>query len=205
MFEGADAGDGLDAADACGYRSLAYNFQDADVANAVNVRAATELLRIKAPWRPFIRNRHDSDVAFRILIPKKGERAGSKSVIEGSDAGFDFGVVADFVVDLLLDVFQLLRVDMGKVRKVEAEAFGRIQGAGLLDVGAENVAQRGVNEMRAGMVADDAVAASGICFHGDTVADTQRFLGNDFVGDESRDGIVSAGDFGDELSAGIVV
>ena len=60
---------------------------------------------------------------------------------------------ADFFVYLLLDFGELAGIDGGEVRKVEAQMIGRDERAGLLHVRAEDVAQRGVHQVRRRVVA----------------------------------------------------
>ena len=55
------------------------------------------------------------------------------------------------------------------MRKVKAQPLRRVQRAGLLYVRPENVAQRSVDEMRAGVIADDARAAIGVGYDGQAV------------------------------------
>ena len=85
MFERADTGDGLDAADACGDGLLADDFQHADVADAMDVRAAAKFLGIEAARGAFVGNGDDADVALGIFVAEKGERAGSERVVDGRD------------------------------------------------------------------------------------------------------------------------
>ena len=82
---------------------------------------------------------------------------------------------------------------------------GRDERAGLLHVRAENIAQRGVHQVRGGVVAHVARAALGIGDGGDAVAHVQVFFGDDAVRDESGDRIVRAVNFGDFERFGIVV
>src|SRR6185437_4531779 len=82
---------------------------------------------------------------------------------------------------------------------------GRDERAGLLHVRPENIAQRGVHQVRGGVVAHVARAAFGIGDRGDAISNVQIFFGDDAVGDESGDGIVGAFYFGDFESFGIVV
>ena len=88
----------------------------------------------------------------------------------------DFRVDQDLAVD---DVFNLLKFLVGylrKVRKVEAQAPWLNRGAGLLDVGAEDGAQRGVQQVGAGVVALDGVAAFTVNNCADVIADGERLL-----------------------------
>ena len=99
----------------------------------------------------------------------------------------------------------LARVHGGEVRKIEAQMIGRDERAGLLHVRAENIAQRGVHQVRGRVVAHVARAALGIGDGGDAVADVQIFFRDDAVRDQSGDRIVRAAHFGDFERFGIVV
>ena len=112
------------------------------------------------------------------------------------DVGLDFGVEANLFVHLLLDVGQFGGIDGGEMRKIEAQPVRRDQRAGLLDVRAQDVAQRGVHQVRRRVIALVALAARGVGFAGDAIAHAQRFLRQHAVRDQARDGIVRAAHFG---------
>ena len=56
-------------------------------------------------------------------------------------------------------------LDAGRVREVEAQVVGRHQRAGLGDVGAQHLAQRRVEQMRAGVVQPQALAPARVHRH----------------------------------------
>ncbi len=90
----------------------------------------------------------------------------------------------------------------GEVREVEAQVAGIDQRARLLHVRAQHIAQRGVQQVRAGMVAHGR-AAHFVVDHGiDLVADMDRLLGDDAMRAHALHGIGHALDFGDD---GVVV
>src|SRR5262249_2711115 len=82
MFQGAGAGDGFDAAYAGGDGTFANDFQDADIADAMDVGAAAEFLGVEAAWGAFVWNRDDPDVGVGIFVAEKGESPGSQCVVE---------------------------------------------------------------------------------------------------------------------------
>ena len=102
----------------------------------------------------------------------------------------------DFFVHLLLDVGDLAGIDGGEVREIEAQMIGRDERAGLLHVRAENIAQRGVHQVRRSVIAHVARAALGIGDRGDAVAHVQIFFGDDAVRDQPCDRIIRAANFG---------
>ena len=124
VLERAGAGDGFDAADAGGDGLFADNFQYADVADAVNVRAAAKFLAVKAARRVGIGNGHHAHVVLGIFVAEKSERAGGQRIFQRGDVGFHGGVDADFVVHLLLDVAEFLRVDGAKCEKSKRRRSG---------------------------------------------------------------------------------
>ena len=70
---------------------------------------------------------------------------------------------------------------------------------------AQNVSQSRVDQVRAGVVADDARAALGVGDNGEAIAHAQRFLGYHFVRDQPRDGVERAFHFGEFQGFGVVV
>src|ERR1700688_4531671 len=171
MLERTSAGHGFDAANPSGYRLFTDDFQNADIADAVNVRAAAEFLAVKTAGSARVGNGDHTNIVFGIFVAEKSEGAGGQGFFQGSDIGFERGVYANFVVDLLLDVAQLLGIDGSEMSEIKTEALGRIEGAGLLDVRAESIAQRRVDEMRSAVIAHDIGAALGVSYHSDAVAD----------------------------------
>ena len=161
------------------------DFEHADFAGADDVRAAAKFLAVEAARRGGVGNGDDADVGLRIFVAEEGERAGGERVVDIHDVRADFEVFADFFVHLLLDVGEFAGIDGGEVREIEAQMIGRDERAGLLHVRAENVAQRGVHQVRGGVVAHVARAALGIGDGGDAVADVQIFFGDDAVRDQS--------------------
>ena len=137
----------------------ADDFEHADFAGAPHVRAAAKLLAVEAARRRGVGNRDDADVGLRILVAKERQRAGSERVVNVHDVRAHFEVFQDFFVHLLLDFGELARIHGGEMRKVEAQVIGRDERAGLLHVRAENVAQRGVHQVRRGVIAHVARAA----------------------------------------------
>src|SRR5438105_8250815 len=143
MFERADSGDGLDAADSGGDGFFADNFQNADVADFVDVRAAAKFLGVEAARGAFVGNGNDADVGVGIFVAEEGERAGSKRAVDISDVRFDLRVVANFVVHLLLDVAKLFGVDVREMGKVETQTVWRVQRDSRFDMRADEFALRG--------------------------------------------------------------
>src|ERR1700693_3560244 len=205
MLKRTGAGYGLDAADSGGDRLFTNDFQYADIADAVNVRAATKFLAVKAAGSVRIGNSYDANVVLGIFIAEKSEGAGSQGVFQGSDVGFDGGVEANFFVYLLLDVAQFLGVDGSEMSEIKTQAFGRIEGAGLLDVRAESITQRGVDEVRSAVIAHDVGATLRVGSHSDAVAHVKRFLRGGAVSHQSGHGIKCAAHVGEALRAGGVV
>src|ERR1700681_728969 len=119
MLERTGTGYGFDAADSGSDRLFTDNFQDADIANAVNMRAAAKFLAVKTTRSVGIGNGYHAHVVLGIFVAKKSEGAGGQGVFKGSYVGFNSGVHADFFVDLLLDVAKFLRIDSGEVSEIK--------------------------------------------------------------------------------------
>src|SRR5262249_41288834 len=140
MFERTDARDGFDAADSRSDGIFADNFEYSDVADVAHVASAAEFFGVEAARGALVGNGDDTDVRFGIFVAEESERAGRERVVDRCDVGCDLRIAADLVVDLLLDVAEFFRVNRSEVRKVETQAVGRVERAGLLDVSAKNVA-----------------------------------------------------------------
>ena len=112
------------------------------------------------------------------------------------------GVGEDLAVDDVFDLLHLGLGDAGEVGEVEAEAVLVDEGAGLLDVLAQDLAEGGVQEMGAGVVALGGGAVLVVDGGVDLVADCDRLEGEDLVGEDALHGLGRAPDFGDR---GVVV
>ncbi len=144
------AGDGFDAARACGDGHFSRDLDEADLARGRHVRAAAEFLGVAA----------DVDQAdeLAVLVAEEGERVvGLPGIFDlGRD---DAGVVDDLLVDQLLDLAELRLGELFEVREIEAQAVRRLVRAELADVRAEDLAQRPVDQVRGGMVAGNRAPA----------------------------------------------
>src|ERR1700720_3070770 len=89
--------------------------------------------------------------------------------------------------------------------EIKTQALGRIEGASLLDVRAESVAQRGVDEVRAAVIAHNVGATLGVGYHRDAVAYVEGFLGGDAMSHQASHGIKGAAYVGEMLRARLVV
>src|ERR1700737_2667789 len=103
MLERPVSSNGFDASDASGDGFLVDDFQDADVADTGDVRAAGKPLAVKPARCSGTGGGAHTDVALGIFVTEKGQRAGSERVLDGGDVGGDRGIEANFFVDLLLD------------------------------------------------------------------------------------------------------
>src|SRR5262249_47032122 len=150
---------------------LAGDLEDANVPGTVNVGAAAKLLGVEATRGLRVGDGDDADVVLRVFVAEEGQGSGIEGVLERGHIRLEFGVEANLLVDLLLDVAELFGVHGGEMGKVEAQAFGPVERAGLLDMRAKDVAQGGVDEVRARVIALDVFAAGGIGDDGDAVTD----------------------------------
>ena len=102
------------------------------------------------------------------------------------------------LVGEVFDVLQLFVGERGEVREVEAQVAGIDQRARLLHVRAQHLAQRRMQQVRAGVVAHGG-AANVVVDHGiDFVADANRLLGDNSVRAHALHGIADAFDVGDQ-------
>jgi hypothetical protein len=93
-----------------------------------------------------------------VLLAEEGEGA-LGLLVEVHLVGLDLRVLEDLLVDQLLDLAELRVRDRLEVREVEAQAVRGIEGAGLADVGAEDLAQGPVEEVGRRVVALDGAPA----------------------------------------------
>ena len=181
--QSAEAGDGLQAADAGGDRPFTDSFDQADLAGGGRVRAAAEF-RGEAVG--------ELDHADLVTVLLSEERHGVVLVDGHVDGhvfeGFHTGVGQHLAVDDGLDLLEFLIGHLGKVRKVETQPRGLDQRSGLLHVRAQHLAERGVEQVRSGVVAADGIAALAIDDGVDTVAEGQRLLEQSLVGADALDG-----------------
>src|ERR1700730_12788766 len=205
MLERTDAGHGFYAADPGSDRLFTNYFQNANIADAMHVRTAAKFLAVKAAGGMGIGNGYHANVVLGIFVAEKSEGAGGQGLFQGSDVGFDGGVEANFLVYLLLDVAQFLWVDGSEMREIKTQALWRIEGAGLLDVRAESIAQRRIDEVRSAVIAHDVRAALGVGDHGDAVTHAKRFLGGNAMSDQAGHGIKCTTNVSEALGAGVVV
>ncbi len=98
----------------------------------------------------------------------------------------------------VLDLLQLFVGDRGEVREVEAQIVGRDQRAGLLDVGSEHLAQRGVEQVGRRVMAARGRAQLGVDDGDELFADGDGLAGDDLVRANALHRRVYAFDFGDD-------
>ena len=102
-----------------------------------------------------------------VLLAEERHGAAGDGLVVFHDAGLALGVGADLGVDQALDLGELLRLDGLVVGEVEAQPVRRDERALLRDVGAEHAAQRGVQEVRGGVVEHGGGARGGVDLGGD--------------------------------------
>ena len=121
------------------------DLEEADIAGAADVGAAAEFLAE-------IGN-HDHANIGSVFLAEERHRAGGDGLIERHDVGGHFGVAKNLFVDEALDFGDFGGIDRGVVAEIETQARGFDYAAGLFDVRSEDLAERGVEEVRRGVVA----------------------------------------------------
>src|SRR3984885_6005989 len=111
MLECTGAGHGFNAANSSGDGLFTDDFQDADIADTMDVRATAKFLAVKAARGVGIGDSDHAHIVLGIFVAEKCEGSGGQSFFERSDVSFDGGIEANFFVDLLLYVAEFLRVD----------------------------------------------------------------------------------------------
>ena len=122
----------------------------ADVAGGADVRAAAELHAEAG-------NRDDAD-AVAVLLAEERHRAVRDRLLGRLDLGRHRRVADDLLVDDALDAQELVARDGGDVHEVEAQPVGRDERARLLDVRAEHLPQRRMEQVRRRVIAARRVA-----------------------------------------------
>jgi hypothetical protein len=97
-------------------------------------------------------NIHDTHL-IAVFFTEQRHGAGPDGLIERHDFRFDGRVAQDLLADQSLDLLDLGFVEGGVVGEVEAQARRLDDAAGLLDVRAEHLAQRGVEQVGGGVIA----------------------------------------------------
>ena len=120
------------------------------------MRATAELAREGLVLGPD--GHHAHDVA--VLLAKQRDGAGGLRLVDAHDAGDDGLRREDLGVDLALDSGELVGRHGLEVREVEAQPVGSNKGARLVHVLAQDLLQRGVQEVRRGVVAADELTAA---------------------------------------------
>ena len=154
---------GLDAPHAGSDAALGDDLEQADVAGPADVRAAAELRREIAELQ------HAHLIA--VLVAEKRERAGRDRFVVGQHANVGVVVQAHLLVDERLDLGELLGAHGLVVREIEAQAIRRDERALLLNVRAEHLAQRRMQQMRGGVIQHDRGAALRVDLRLHAVAD----------------------------------
>ena len=131
-------------------------------AGGVEVRPAAQLGR-EVPDAD-----HPDAVAVLLAEERHGAALERVLQIHLGRAHDDIGL--HLLVDELFHLLDLAVLQAGAVREIEAQMVGRHERAGLPDVGAEHPAQRRVQEVRAGVVLAQPLAAARLDAHRDLVA-----------------------------------
>ena len=147
-------GDRLDAADARRNRAFVDDLADSDVAGAGHVRASAQLLAEAVD--------RDHAHALAVFFAEQRHRSGGKRLVEVHDVGVDFAVDEDLLVHEPLDFGELVGIHGRIVSEIEAQARGLNHAAGLLDMRAEDGAQGGMKQVRAGVIAHNGAARVGV-------------------------------------------
>ncbi len=143
------SGDGLDATGTGGDGAFADDVDEADLAGVVDVGAAAEF---GAEDVAIVADFDDADFAA-VFVAEEGEGTGFDGLAVAGGAPLDFEVVADFFVGELLDFDEGLAWGLFEVGEVESKPFGCDEGPLLANVGPEDGAQGGVEDVGAGVVA----------------------------------------------------
>ena len=153
-FHVAQASDGLDPADAGGDGAFAGDVETAHLGGVVQVGAAAQFHGVAAHV--------DHADYIPVLFGEQRHRAQLLGLVHGHLVAFHTVAFQDGLVDLLLNGDQLFAGDGGEVGEVEAQVIRIDQGAGLLDVVAQDVLEGSLEQVGGGVGTLDGLAAGGV-------------------------------------------
>ena len=163
---GLGSGHCLDSPYAGGYRGFADYLEQSDAAGGGGVAAAAELHAGAEP---------DDSHAVAVLLAEQGDGAHSAGLVHrGVALLLERQVLAYELVDPALHQHDLLVGELLEVGEVEAEVLVAHEGALLLHVFPENLAEGAVEQVRAAVVALDPAAAGGVDPEGEAAAAVLR-------------------------------
>ena len=140
----------FDAAHAGRDAGFGDNLEQADIAGALDMRAAAQLGGEVA---------HTDDTHLvAVLLTEQRHGAALDSIVIRHDARRDVDILLDFPIDQLLDARNLLGAHRLRMGKIETRAIGVHQRALLLHVFPQNLAQRCMHEMGGRMIPGRALA-----------------------------------------------
>ena len=162
VVQGRLAGQGLDPPDARGHARFAHDPEQPDVARAVRVGAAAKLLAE--------RRQGDHPHPVPVFFLEQGRGPALEGLLGRHLFDRRGHVLPDPLVDQGFDPLEGLGVDLGKMGEIKTQPIRRHQGAGLLDMVAQHLAQHRVQDVGGGMVELRGVALVRIDRQGDGVA-----------------------------------
>lgn len=162
--------DRFDAAHARGHAAFADQLEQADVARAAHVGAATEFGGVVA----HLQDAH----LLAVLFAEQRHRSEIQGLLHAHVVDLGRTVGADLGVHPALDLGQFGLRHRLEVREVEAQAIRRHQRALLLDMRAQHLAQGRMQQVGGRVVEDGTGATRGIDGRHHVVADLQAALGD---------------------------
>ena len=167
QLQHAHAGGRFDSSDTGRYRGLGDDLDHADLGSVGDVGAAAELDRVA----------HGADADdVAVLLAEQRHRALVLGLGDRQLLDLDRMALQNHPVDLILHLLDLLLGHRGEVAEVEAAAVLVVVGTGLMDVGAQHLAQRQLQQVADRVVGHDAAAAQLVDPGGDGVAGVKAAL-----------------------------
>src|SRR6185312_4041591 len=160
------ARDRLDAAYARGNTAFTEDLEEADVSGPLHVSAAAELHRE-------ISDAQHANVLV-VFLTEERHRAGGDRVLVSHELRLRRRIETDLRVHRSLDGSQLPRCDRLEMREIEPQPVGRNQRALLLDVFAQSLAKRRMQQVRCSVIQRDGSAPHAIDIGTDYITDTNR-------------------------------
>src|SRR5690606_20784811 len=150
--------------------ALGNDPNQANVAGAMDVGAAAQLGGDLAKF--------DHAHLFAVGVAKEGQGALGDRIIKAGLEGNALDVLPDVQVDPALDLGELVSAEALRVVEVKAQTLGVDQGAGLLDVLAEDLAQDRVQDVGRRVVVHRVATGALVDAEADLITDSDRAAHN---------------------------
>ena len=170
QFEGVIGRHGLDTPNAAGNAPFAPNLEITDLVSGPDMGSSAEF--------PAERTELDDVHPVSVLVTEEHQRPHFFRLVERDVTVMKkLDILPDLLIDKRLDILQLFLRHFCKVRKIETKVIGGDQRTGLMDMGAKDRSQRGMEQVGCSMIPHDRGTAWPVhlCLHEFTEDRRDRF------------------------------